>query len=235
MAKEFEDQDLRDAVFWGVHLGDARFRDVDLSGVTMHHVVLRDVTIDGVVDRVVINGVDVTELIHQNDPWQPLRRQLTPTTVGAALDALDDLAGAWNQLLEDPSVTAVRGVSVDGEWSLHQTLRHLVFVLDKWWTVPIGGGVFHPIGMPNSGSADHPWPGLDPKAEPSWEATRAVRAERASTVRAALAALTDTDLDRTVDVPENGPHRILDCVHTILEEEFEHHRYVVRDLATLEK
>lgn len=42
---------------------------------------------------------------------------------------------------------------VNGEWTFVQTLRHLVFGMDKWFTVSILGGSFHPIGLPNSGSA----------------------------------------------------------------------------------
>ena len=47
-----------------------------------------------------------------------------------------------------------RRASVEGEWSFVETIRHLVFATDKWFTVAVLGGAFHPIGLPNSGSAD---------------------------------------------------------------------------------
>ena len=69
--------------------------------------------------------------------------------------------------------------SVDGEWSFVQTLRHLVFAMDKWFTAPILGEAFHPMGLPNSGSVDFPWPGLDYDLSPSVSEALAVRADRA--------------------------------------------------------
>ena len=68
--------------------------------------------------------------------------------------------------------------SVDGEWSFVQTLRHLVFAMDKWFTSPILGRAFDPIGLPNSGSVDFPWPGLDDELSPSVTEALAVRADR---------------------------------------------------------
>ncbi|HEX2460214.1 MAG TPA: hypothetical protein VHJ58_08710 [Vicinamibacterales bacterium] len=73
--------------------------------------------------------------------------------------------------------------SVNDEWSFVQTLRHLVFAMDKWFTAPILGAGFHPIGLPNSGSVDFPWPGLDDNLRPSVSEALAVRADRATRFR----------------------------------------------------
>ena len=59
MPEEFEG-DLTGAVFWGADLTGARLRDVNLTDVKISHAWLVDVDIDALVDRVVINGVDVT-------------------------------------------------------------------------------------------------------------------------------------------------------------------------------
>jgi hypothetical protein len=32
--------------------------------------------------------------------------------------------------------------------------------MDKWFTSPVLGEPFDPIGLPNTGSVDFPWPGL---------------------------------------------------------------------------
>jgi hypothetical protein len=69
-------------------------------------------------------------------------------------------------------------VSVDGEWSFVQTLRHLILAIDKWFAVPILGEPFHPFGLPNTGSLDVPWPGLDLDAAPSLADVLAVRGDR---------------------------------------------------------
>ena len=125
-------------------------------------------------------------------------------------------------------------MSVNGEWSFVQTLRHLLLAMDKWFTAPILGQGFHPIGLPNSGSTDVSWPGLDHEAAPSLSEVLAARDEQATRLGDYLAATTPGDLTRTVEVLENGPHRVRDWISPVLEEEFWHHRYAERDLTELE-
>ena len=124
--------------------------------------------------------------------------------------------------------------SVDGEWSFVQTLRHLVFAMDKWFTAPILGRRFHPFGLPDSGSIDFPWPDLDRGATPSLSEVLKARADQAIRLGDYLAAVTTDDLTRSVDVLENSPHLARDCISTVFEEEFWHNRYAERDLAKLE-
>lgn len=235
MTREFEDEDLRGAVFWGVDLRDAMFRDVDFTGARTHHVLLDDVEIDGFVDGLVVNGVDVTEYVKAHDPWQPLRGMLRPTTIAAVSAAWTETERAWAETLERASTLSAdeRRRSIDDEWSFMETLRHLVFVADKWFTVPILGGTFEPIGIPNRGSADFPWPGIERSAEPDDDEILATRHRQGDAIRRTLAELADDDLHREVEVPENGTVTILDCWHTVLEEEFEHRRYALRDLTRL--
>lgn len=233
--QEFEG-DLAGAVFWGADLRGARFRDVNLTGVKVSHAWLVDVEVDAFIDRVVVNGVDVTAYVNEHDPWYPLRAVLgasEPESMRAGWATLHD---AWAasvaraQRLPDEDLH----VSVDGEWSFVQTLRHLLFAADKWFTAPILGRPFHPLGLPNSGSSDFPWPDLDRHAAPSLSEVLAARADQARRLGDHLAAMTADDLTHTVEVLENGPHQVRDCVSTVLEEEFWHHRYAERDLAALE-
>src|SRR4051794_34487200 len=163
MAKEFEGRDLSDAVFWGVDLSGATFRDVNLTGASISHAWLVDVDIDGLVDHVVINGVDVTQHVNERDPWHPLRAMLRPPDAQGMRTAWNELEEAWASTVDRAQqlTDAKLHESVGGEWSFVQTLRHLLFAMDKWFTAPILGGPFHPAGLPNSGSADFGWPGLD--------------------------------------------------------------------------
>jgi hypothetical protein len=235
MGTEFEDQDLSDAVFWGVDLSRATFRDVNFTGATMKGVWLREVEIDGLVDRLVVNGVDVTEYVDANDPWQPLRGMLRPTDGAGLLATWDELEREWGITIND-----VRGLpsdrwseSVAGEWSFVDTLRHLVFGIDKWFTAPLAGGSFDPIGLPNSGSAEFPWPGLDRSATPTFDGVVAVRSDRSARFRAYLTGFTEAEVTRQVEVLENGTVPAIECVYTVFEEAFEHLRYARRDLALL--
>jgi hypothetical protein len=106
--------------------------------------------------------------------------------------------------------------------------------MDKWFTAPILGEGFHPFGLPNTGSTDFGWPGLDRGADPTFDEALAVRDERAARFRDYLDGVTPADLTREVDVLENGTNPVSECLHTVFEEEFEHNRYAERDLAQSE-
>ena len=237
MAEEFEGRDLSDAVFWGVDLSRAHFRDVNMTDVTITHAWLVNVDIDGLADHVTINGVDVTQYVNERDPWFPLRAMLRPTDPDGMRAARHSLEQVWDTTIERARriTEGQRHESVGGEWSFVDTLRHLVFAMDKWFTVPVlGEEHFHPFGLPNIGSADFGWPGLDPSADPSFDEVLAVRRERAARLREFLEAVTPADLAREFEVLENGTTPLNECIYTVFEEEFEHNRYAVRDLAHFE-
>jgi hypothetical protein len=233
--EEFEG-DLAGAVFWGADLTGARFRDVNLTDAKISHAWLVNVDIDALVDGVIINGVDVTAYVNERDPWYPLRAMLRPANP-------DDMRATWTALEGEWAKTVTRALalsedalheSVDGEWSFVQTLRHLVFAMDKWFTAPVLGEGFDPIGLPNSGSVDFPWPGLDDNLTPTVAQSLATRADRAARFRNFLASVAPTEFTRPVDVLENGPNPLQECIYTVFEEEFWHNRYAQRDLARLE-
>lgn len=232
MAEEFEGLDLTDARFWGVDLSSARFRDVNMTGVTVSHARFVDVDIDGLVDRVVINGVEVTQFVNERDRWHPLRAMLRPEDPDGLRQSWDALGQAWAPIVERSRQLSNAQVheSVSSEWSLVETFRHLVFAVDKWFTVPVLGGIFHPAGLPNTGSLDFGWPGIDREAAPTLEEVLAVRVDRAAQMRSYLDGVVPADLTRKVDVLENGPNPVMECLYTVFEEEFEHNRYAVRDL-----
>jgi hypothetical protein len=236
MAEEFEDRDLSGAVFWGVDLSGARFRDVNMTDVTITHAWVVNVDIDALVDHVTINGVDVTQYVNERDRWYPLRAMLRPTEPDGFSSAWEALEKEWASTIERARrlTEAQRHESVGGEWSLVDTLRHLVFAMDKWFTVPILGDEFAPLGLPNSGSVDFGWPGLDRAADPTFDEVLDVRAGRAARFREFLDTLTPADLVREVEVLENGTTPVNWCLFTVFEEEFHHNRYALRDLAQLE-
>jgi hypothetical protein len=235
MPEEFEG-DLAGSVFWGADLTGAHFRDVNLTDVTISHAWLVNVDIDALVDKVVINGVDVTAYVNEHDPWYPLRALLRPSEPEGMRAAWAALENQWATTV-DRALALPEGAlaeSVDGEWSFVQTLRHLVFAMDKWFTAPILGQPFEPIGLPNTGSLEFPWPGLEYDLTPSVVDALAVRADRATRFRDYLGSVTTADLAQTVEVLENGTCPVSECVHTVFEEEFWHLRYALRDLAQLE-
>jgi hypothetical protein len=235
MPEEFEG-DLAGAVFWGADLKGALFRDVNLTDVKISHAWLVNVDIDALVDKVVINGVDVTAYVNERDAWYPLRAMLRPADP-------EGMRAAWAALEDEWAKTISRALalpedklfeSVNGEWSFVQTLRHLVFAMDKWFTAPILGEAFHPTGLPNKGSVDFPWPGLDYNLTPSVSEALSLRADRAKRFRDYLASVTSSDVTRPIEVLENGTVPLQEGLYTVFEEEFWHNRYAQRDLAELE-
>ena len=130
-------------------------------------------------------------------------------------------------------------VPVDGEWSFAQTLRHLIFATDMW----LGRGIleleqpFHPMGQLDDGTAQDGDPST-PVAmpdRPAYTDVLEVRAERLTMVREFIAGLTPEELATTRQNPHEPeyPETTLSCLHVILEEEWEHHRYAVRDLDSI--
>ena len=73
-------------------------------------------------------------------------------------------------------------------------------------------------------------------ATPSYADVLEVRAGRVAMVRDFLATVTPDELAATRKNPHDPeyPETTLSCLHVILEEEWEHHRYAVRDLDAIE-
>ncbi|HEU4948898.1 MAG TPA: DinB family protein, partial [Kribbella sp.] len=131
----FERVDLTNAEFRAADLCHARFRGVDLSGAVMRGVELVDVRIDGEIQNLLINGVDVAPFVTEElDRRHPDRARMRPTDPAGFRDAWDIVERLWDGTVErarslDPGLLHE---SVDGEWSFIETLRHLAFATDAW-------------------------------------------------------------------------------------------------------
>lgn len=236
MPETFEGRDFSDSVFWGVNLQRSMFRDADFSGSTFFHVLAKDVSIDGEIDRLLVNGVDVTDYVNQHDRWWPLRNNLSPDSVGGLVESWTALCTEWATLLEqvsnaDPSVVSK---SVNGEWSLTDTLRHLIFAMDKWFVMPIlGESSVSALGLPNTSSQMSDWPGVDPEANPDFTTVLEARADQHGRFNTFISSMRMDELPESVSIMENGIVPTMMSFHVVLEEEFEHLRYMIRDLSIL--
>ena len=245
MGEVFEGKDLSEAMFWGVDLQGSYFRDTNLSNSRFFHTFWNDVSVDGVINRLVVNGVDVTDYVNTHDRWYPLRTQLEPATADELRSVWSTLQSHWSDLLNrvaqhEPEVALQ---SVNGEWSLRDTLRHLLFAMDKWFFVPILDPIldservstldkqsYTSIGLPNTESQDLDWPGIDRHADPSFDDVLRIHSERYELFTQFIKTLRFDDLPDSVDVGENGSVPAVMCFYVVLEEEFEHLRYALRDL-----
>jgi hypothetical protein len=124
-------------------------------------------------------------------------------------------------------------ISVDDEWSFAQTLRHLVLATDMW----LGRSVlrreqpFHALAL---GARLPDWADQSVFATetPAYAEVLDARAGRVAMVTDFLASVNAVNLSSKRSNP-NAPdydETVLSCLHTILEEEWEHQRYAVRDL-----
>jgi hypothetical protein len=239
--------DLEGAQFVDANLRGARFVRTDLSGVVMRAVDIAGADIDApwLLDgenSLLVNGVDVTPYVeaelNRRFPGRADRRAADPDALRAAWAMLERTwAATLERVAAMPAGTV--DVSVDGEWSFAHTLRHLVMATDTW----LGRAILeieqplHPIGQPN---VEYETDGHDMSVFTtvtlSYSEVLDVRAERVAMVHDFLATVTTDDLAamrKNPWAPEH-PETTLSCVHTILDEEWEHHRYAVRDLDTIE-
>ena len=246
MATFTRSDDLQGAEFVDADLRGARIVRSDLSGVVM-----REATVDGAdIDApwlsdgefFRVNGVDVIPLVeaelNRRFPGRADRRAADPEGLRAAWATLER---TWATTLERVAAmpAGTVDISVAGEWSFAQTLRHLVLATDAW----LGRAIleieqpFHPLGQAGPGAEDD---GLDMSifvtVTPTYADVLEARAGRVAMVRDFLAAATAAELATARKNPwaPDYPETTLACLQVILEEEWEHHRYAVRDLDSIE-
>src|SRR5271170_7175744 len=149
----FQRVDLTGSRFQSCDFSRAEFRAVDMTGVPMRGVDLVDVHIDGSIENVFINGVDVGPFIEAElDRRYPLRATMRPTTPEGFVEAWDVIEQLWNETVERarrlPPETLHE--SVGGEWSFIETLRHLTFATDSWLERAVLGdpSPWDPLGLP---------------------------------------------------------------------------------------
>jgi uncharacterized damage-inducible protein DinB len=234
--QRFEDQDLT-----GVE-----FRECSLSNARLIGVVMQDAVIDGLVTNLVVNGVEVTSFVQAElDRLHPVRLKIRSADPADLREACRQLQAAWTRTVERlrelPSGSEHRRVG--GEWSAVQTLRHLVFVHDGWFRRCCLGSTqpFTPMGLAAGFVPDQAELGLDPAAAPGLDEVLAVRTRQVTELETWLATVTEDDLSAPAPVPaEPGwpppgdEHSVLECVHVVLDEEWAHHGFCVRDLDLLD-
>ena len=230
------------ATFFRASFKGATLRSSDVSGVTMRSVELGGLDVDShdlAFGTLIVNGVDVVPLVEaeldRRFPGRELQRSQTPEGLREGWVAVQ---AAWQETVTGTPRELV-DAHVEDEWSLAQTLRHLVLATDAW----LRGGIlridqpFHELGQIFTGAADM---GFDMSIfrtdPPTYDEILAVRAERQQLVTDYLATVTPEMLAEERDNPWGGGDwhpSVGDCLRIILEEEWAHLRYIRRDLALL--
>lgn len=228
-------------------LAGLEIRDCEVSGLKIVDCYGSDVYLGGDFERVVVNDVDVTAYVESElDRLNPAR------VLARDAASADDYRAAWDAIEALWAATLDRArllpeaklyEQVDGEWSLVETQRHLLFASDAW----LGSAVleeeapYHPLGFPAGGMPPEEAAklGLTLEATPTLDEVLAPRLARMATMRRVVDELTEAELDRVCGRKPADPYPdqeyvVRRCLKVVLKEEAEHHRYAVRDLAQLE-
>ncbi len=242
MTTDRDELGFEGASFTKTSFKGATMRRCDLSGVTMRSVDVNGLDIDGPdlpFGSLIVCGIDVVPLVEAalNEQF-PGRELQTSQTPEGLRDGWVAVQAAWATTVADTPPEMV-DAHVDDEWSLAQTLRHLVLATDAW----LGGGImaieqpFHEIGLIFTGAAEM---GFDLSVFrtdiPTFDEILEVRAGRQQMVTDALAGATPDLLAEERDNPwgvEGWRPTVGDCLRVILEEEWAHLRYIRRDLGLL--
>ncbi len=233
--RRFEDEDL----------SGAEFRECDLSRVKLVGVLMQDTEIDGLVTNLVVNGVEVMCYVESElDRCHPVRLLMRSDTPTDLVEAWRQLSVAWADTVE--RVRALPHQSehrrVDDEWSMVETLQHLVFVHDSWFRRCVLGLTepFTAIGLgpPSVRVIESLLP--DGLGELTLDQVLEVRRRQNSEVESWLARTTPEELSLPAPVPDDErwpPYArgrtVRQCLGTVLNEEWEHHRFCTRDLDKL--
>lgn len=233
-----------------IHLCDLaglEIRDCEVSGLKIVDCYGTDIYLGGDFERLVVNDIDVTGYVEaeldRQHPTRVLARDAeSPDDYRAVWDAIEML---WGATLDRARLlpSAKLHEQVNGEWSFVETHRHLLFAGDAW----LGNAVleekapYHALGLPASGMPPQATVelGLTCEATPTLDEVLAPRLARMAAMRRFVDGLTGAELDRIcrrkpADPYPDEEYVVRRCLKVVFQEEAEHNRYAVRDLAVLE-
>ena len=238
----FRDATLRDADFTNATIRGGQFR-----GLRVTDAWLVDVDLSGMVRNLTVNGVDVTAFVQAE-----MDRSLPERALIRSMSTADSCRAGWEAVERVWGDTIARarllGAGVEhehvrDEWSLIETIRHLVFVVDAWAQRTILGlqWPFHALGWPHT-----PYPreqaraiGLDLTRNPTLDEVVEAWSDRCEVMRRIVADLRDQDLQRICTLtpapgyPEDEERTVGLCLRVGMDELLEHSAYANRDLDAL--
>ena len=229
----------------GGDFSNKKLRKVDFTNARIVGASMVNASFDGDIFGLKINGIEVEPLITRElERRYPERKELFTTTPEGMKHAYDIVFGQLDATFERARrlTEEQRNERVDDEWSVVETIRHLVFAVDSWILRAVLGRVdpYDPIGLPFTEMRPTPGVTCDAEARPSFEEAVVVWKAREKIVRDVVDALTPQELERKITItgdgyPEAGLEtQVIGPLWTILEEAWWHNRFMNRDMDVLE-
>jgi DinB superfamily len=220
----------------------ARLHGPNFEGAKITDGWLANADISAFIGGLRINGVMVAPLVTAElDRMFPERILLRASDPDGLAEAWALIERVWADTVSRARALpeALLSERVDGEWSFLETLRHLIFATGCWYYRMIQGSEqpYHAWGVTASFS-DAAAIGLDDTANPALDDILTVRTHQMDDVRQTIQGLDPQALERICEPPATPghptkAHSVLECLHVILDEEWEHSRYANRDLEVL--
>lgn len=229
----------------GGDFSNKKLRNVDFTNARIVGASMVNASFEGEIYGLKINGIEVQPLITgELERRYPERKELFTTTPEGMKRAYDIVFGQLDATFDRARrlTEEQRNQRVDDEWSVVETIRHLVFAVDSWILRTVLGMAdpYDPIGLPFTEMRPTPGVTCDPQARPSFEEAVEVWKTREEIVRDVIDALTPQELERKITVtgdgyPEAGLEtQVIGPLWTILEEAWWHNRFMNRDMDVLE-
>lgn len=240
--------ELKGAELVNVDLSDATVRDSNLAHITMRNVnmararikeaYLVGARIEGDLTGATINGLDFSTM-YENELLRlyPERKRLYAGTPEEFRDARAYVLAGRDQIITKAAALSehVRQQRTpDGEWSVVENLRHLLFSESAWAlrTAFNEPEPFHPLGMPPDFAQDVSKElGIRFHAPASFDEVVAALEEQAHRVQARFDALTPDELrqwckDRGPGYPGEYDGKVSGALYSYLFHEWDRHRII---------
>jgi hypothetical protein len=236
VSKRFENENWSGAVM----------RDIDLSNAKIVGALMTNASFSGEIGGLKINEIEVAPLIARElERRYPERKEIFAADPEGMRKAFDIVFGLLDRTWERARRLSEeqRYQRVDEEWSVVETVRHLVFAVDAW----IGRAVlgrddpFDPIALPPTFLPPSA-PGMtcDPDARPSFEEALKVWKEREAEIRDIVNELTPGELERPITTKGDGyppaghQTQVIGPLWTIIEESWWHNFFMNRDMDAID-
>ena len=186
-----------------------------------------------------------------DDAHERVDPRVVATTVDGVRRAWELVHETWRPTFERAAQLpeATLHERVDDEWSFVETQRHLLFATDVWLRRDALGDpdAWHRLGMPPDLRTGQPDPdgaverwGIDVCATPSYADVLDARRGYLRLVGDLVDRLTPGELRRPTScnppwIDAAVPVPMSTCFGVVIREEWEHHRFAVRDLDVLEQ